>query len=141
MGEIYSQAVLVRVWLGWIPHLKAKLVFGALKDLDKNPQRYRRCSKYNGVFCRPTTNQSIPDECDAAGACHYEKEVAIDLAIKNDYWSRDWIVQEYVLVRRIIIHANAYSMEGTAFAGALDKMTVYCKLRSKSLSMVSDAYQ
>ena len=96
MGQIYSKAVEVRVWLGIDPMPLERLADVNWSLLPRDPfQRYsikrmlyRRRQKRE---LRKITRELL--------------QMIVKLR-RNEYWSRIWVVQEYAMARRVVIQCG-----------------------------------
>ncbi|KAK5557786.1 hypothetical protein LTR46_003964 [Exophiala xenobiotica] len=94
MGQIYTEANLVRVWLGtgsrYINHFLA-LVFNQKLEQDR-------------LILRSASAQQMSDEL-LLGFMEFLDLNATDI----EYWQRTWVVQEILLARDIRLHYGIYS--------------------------------
>lgn len=86
MGRIYSQADLVRMWLGPESDLT-----------DQAFELIRRCGPDNRV----------PAEIAAANVIQSEAGTkALTELLQRDYWNRMWVFQEIVLAKEAVVHCG-----------------------------------
>ena len=110
MGQIYSKAVEVRVWLGIDPMPLERLADVNWSLLPRDPfQRYsikrmlyRRRQKRE---LRKITRELL--------------QMIVKLR-RNEYWSRIWVVQEYAMARRVVIRCGPNMILGDGLARIVD---------------------
>lgn len=98
MGQIYSRAARVHVWLGGETRL-SKVAFDFLKLLDRDTQ------VAGDLFGGRLVQSSITEGVRAFRSL-------CDMM----YWTRVWIVQEIVLAKRITIHCGEDSIDWRIFS-------------------------
>jgi hypothetical protein len=143
MGEIYENAATVRVWLGGRSgrgergatsrarqeeNCQAKLAFALLKKIWKSTLEgaHQLCYEDRneiGENASPVTLDLDTWEKRMAwfttiSASGSEWE-ALACILQRRYWTRMWVVQEYILGEETTINLGSHSIEGSVFEGAL----------------------
>jgi hypothetical protein len=103
MGEIYSSAGKVLVWLGHEEKLAQ-----ALGTLNAWPER-KHCSSCEGVVITTTTSEAIKAVSSA-----------INGLLALPYWRRVWIVQEVVLAKAISVMVGQATVDFDDFCNKVD---------------------
>jgi len=119
MGDVYRKASLVRVWLGPAESfVEYDVAFQLLHDLCSKPETIER-SHLGNIF-------------------NSDEEVPFNFPLRKilyaSYWTRIWIVQEYVLARKLVIHLGHYSMEGEEFDQALQRIQYLLRATPNALA-------
>lgn len=119
MSHIYKYARDVRVWLGETAD-NSQEVFKFCKDfatlasglgLDGEAIQYTECrAQLESRSQEPSGFVSGLRELTATATFRTRTERAIQSLCQRDYWTRAWIVQEFILGRRIIIHCGTDKM-------------------------------
>jgi hypothetical protein len=50
---------------------------------------------------------------------------ALESLLNRSYWTRMWVLQEYVLAQHIALYYGFQSIEGSPFNGALDRLAQF----------------
>lgn len=95
MGSIYSGAIEVLVWLG--------------AGTDGTEEAVRRAT-----YIAKRTNKSDDTTSDLQ---------ALEQIASNRYWTRLWIIQEFVLARHILIMSGCVQISGTQFRVSADAVS------------------
>lgn len=140
MGDIYMNAAAVRVWLGGRSgrcgrgtaaqeeNCQAKMAFALLKKIWKSTLAgtHELCHEDRNEIKENSSSANL--NLDAR-----EKRIAWFTTISTSgsewealacillrrYWTRMWIVQEYILGAETTINLGSHSIEGSVFDGAL----------------------
>jgi hypothetical protein len=123
MGQVYSTAEEVKVWLGpGLPRDRLYIsdAFALLNSVRSNPELYCPSTAWKCGFSKANCT-TADEELSWHGEIKGAKEV-LEKIICASYWKRIWIVQEYVLARKLLIHHGYSSISGEVFDLALNHL-------------------
>jgi hypothetical protein len=123
MGQVYSTAEEVKVWLGrGLPRDRLYIsdTFALLNSIRSNPELYCPSTVWKCGFSKANCT-TADEELSWHGEIKGAKEV-LEKILSASYWKRIWIVQEYVLARKLLIHHGYNSISGEVFDLALNHL-------------------
>jgi hypothetical protein len=120
MGGIYSMASTVRVWLG-PGDADSSAAFRWLHDEDNENKRWCPLVRHSSVI---------------AGNIE-EKVRNVSSLFGREYWTRLWIVQEFLAAHTIVLHCGKDSIEWDSVGSFLDIMQRY-RLHYEAKFNISD---
>ncbi|EXJ68831.1 uncharacterized protein A1O5_07763 [Cladophialophora psammophila CBS 110553] len=112
MSEIYEKAVLTFVWLG-------------LPSEDRRQARSMEFISEMAAFCRKHQHQKMPDPSASSAAAAFSAKYFVDAyeqrwanlleLCKGTYWTRTWIIQEFVRASRVQVLCGTANLDWVDF--------------------------
>lgn len=123
MGEIYKQASMTRVWLGW-PYDNAQLAMDVMMEAEEHVEQNHdgRYFKRKGIPQTPLADWFAEKHADEAYREHWK---ALARLCQRSYWTRCWIVQEIVLSENVFLFCGELSVNIQALFAILREILVH----------------